>query len=160
MFVDYNYYKNVFGGSMLTETEFNQYGNMACTKISSSTLSRVTDSTINGYPSSLVSSIKNCACVLAQWFKRFQSALDTMTNAVDGTQPEGIIKSKSAGAVSVTYDTTSTLSYFLDQSNQEQTVNSVLKTFLYPQCIDGKLYNLLSKNLSSPKCDKSYIINI
>lgn len=159
MFVDYNYYINVFGGSMLSETEFNQYGNMACMKISSSTLSRVTDSTINSYPPSLVNSIKNCACALAQWFKRFQSVADNMTNAVNGSQPEGIVKSKTAGAVSIIYDTTSTLSHFLDLDNQEQTTNSVLKTFLYPQCIDGKFYNLLSKNLSDSICDTSYIIN-
>lgn len=159
MFVDYTYYINVFGGSMLTESEFNQYGNMACMKISSSTLSRVTDSTINSYPPSLVNSIKNCACALAQWFKRFQSALETMTNAADGSQSEGIVKSKTAGAVSITYDNVSALSYFLDFNNQEQTTNSVLKTFLYPQCIGGTLYNLLSKNPSDQKCNTSYIIN-
>lgn len=144
---------------MLTETEFNYYGGMACTKISASTLDRVTDGTINSYPPSLVTNIKNCACSLAQWFKRFENALDSATNAIGSSQTEGIVKSKSAGAVSITYDTASTISFFLDPKNQNQTIDSVLRSFLYPQCVDGTLYNVLSKNLSDKQQCNSCVIN-
>lgn len=147
MFVDYEYYRDSFGGTSLTETEFNKYVPNACMKITTSTLSRVTDSTINSYPSELVTRIKNCACSLSEWEQKFDKALNTLSSGIT----DGIAKSKSAGAVSVTYDTSFSLNYLLDTQNQSKIVNSVVNSYLAPICINGTFYNLLSKVLSSPK---------
>lgn len=149
MFVDYEYYTDSFKGSFLTEEEFDKYAENACMQITTSTLSRVTDSTINSYPSELMVRIKNCACVLSEWGKRFDKALDTLYGgAIDGT---GIAKSKSAGAVSVTYDTSFSLNYLLDTQNQSKIVGFVIKSHLSPICINGTFYNLLSKVLGSSR---------
>lgn len=147
MFVDYEYYTNSFGGTALTETEFNKYTPNACMKITTSTMSRVTDSTINSYPSELVSRIKDCACMLSEWEQKFDKALNTLSNGIT----DGIAKSKSAGAVSVTYDTSLSINYLLDTQNQNKIVNSVINSYLAPAWINGIFYNLLSKVLSSPK---------
>lgn len=147
MFVDYEYYTENFKGTSLSEEEFNKYIKNACMKITTSTLSRVTDSSINSYPSELVSRIKDCACSLSEWEQKFDKALETLSSGITN----GIAKSKSAGAVSVTYDTSFSLNYLLDTQNQNKIVNSVINLYLSPICINGTFYNLLSKVVSSPK---------
>ena len=147
MFVDYEYYTENFKGTSLSEEEFNKYIKNACMKITTSTLSRVTDSSINSYPSELVSRIKDCACSLSEWEQKFDKALEALSNGITN----GIAKSKSAGAVSVTYDTSFSLNYLLDTQNQNKIVNSVINLYLAPICINGTFYNLLSKVISSTK---------
>lgn len=145
MFVDYDYYKNKFKGTVLTEDNFNRYGNLACIEITTSTLSRVTDGTINNYPMELITRIKDCACAIAEYKNRFDDAFNSVTSLSSGNKTEGIIKSKTAGAVSVNYDTTTTVSYLLDNQKQRSIINSLLCTYLSPVCIGGLSYNLLSK---------------
>ena len=142
MFVDYEYYIDNFKGTSLTEEEFNKYAQNACMKITTSTVSRVTDGSINNFPSELVMSIKNCACAVSEWLQKFQNALD---NAINNNS-NGIMKSQSAGAVSVTYDTSAS-SYLLDVKNQENIINSIINSYLSARCINGVFYNLLSKGL-------------
>jgi hypothetical protein len=152
LFVDYFYYVNDFKGTALTEEEFCKYGKLACMEITSNTLSRVTDGTINNFPGELISRIKDCACVIAQYLKKFQDTFDSLTGltTAQGTS-EGIVKSKTAGAVSVTYDTALSANYLLNLENQKAIIKSVLKSYLAPVCIGGIFYNLLSKVVSQ-KC--------
>lgn len=149
MFVDYEYYTEEYKGNSLTETEFNKYAKKACMKITTSTMSRVTDGTINKYPSELIDNIKDCACAITEWIKKFEVALDNIIK----DNNEGIVKSKTAGAVTISYDTSQTASYLLDMGKQEQIIKSVINSYLSARCINGVFYNLLSKNLcSSSNC--------
>ena len=91
-------------------------------------MSRVTDGTINNYPSELIENIKDCACAISEWLQKFQNALDITSTDADSN---GIIKSQTAGAVSVTYDTALTTSYLLDLKNQEKIIYSVINSYLY-----------------------------
>lgn len=153
MFVDYDYYKNDFKGC-LSEDEFNKFINLACSKITIATMSRVTDSTIGNYPSELIKNIKDCACSLLEKLKSFDDALNVLSSSING-ESNGMIKSSVAGAVSVTYDTTSGINFLLNKSNQESIINSVINSYLSARCIGGKFYNLLSKSLSSRNFCKS-----
>ena len=66
----------------------------------------------------------------------------------------GAVKSQTAGAVSVTYDT-SFASYFLDSKNQEIQIKSIINAYLFPRCINGKFYNLLSKIIENSNSCKT-----
>ncbi len=165
MFVDYDYYKNTFKGADLTENEFSKYAAMACMQITASTLSRVNDKTINNYPPELVRNIKNCACAISELMKKFEDGFNILVNSSNqsgGDKSGGIIHSKTAGAVSVTYDTSAankSIDYLTDPSKQRKIIQSVMDMYLSPICIGGKFYNLLSKVVgSSPACHHCTII--
>lgn len=155
MLVDYDYYKNIFKGVDLTENEFPKYANMACMQITASTLSRVNDRTINNYPPEIVRNIKDCACAISELRKKFEDGFNILGNSSNqsgGGKSGGIIHSKTAGAVSVTYDTSAankSIDYLIDPSKQRKLIQSVMDMYLPPICIGGKFYNLLSKVVGS-----------
>ena len=149
MLVDYEFYKETFKGK-LSEEEFDKFVNLSCMKITKETCSRVTDGTLNNFPNELILDIKTCACALIDKLKIFQDAIDTASNF----KQEKIVKSQTAGAVSVTYDT-SFSSYFLDSKNQEIQIKSVINAYLFPRCINGKFYNLLSKVIENSNSCKT-----
>lgn len=155
--MDYEYYKTQFKGSDLTEEEFEKYGNLACMEITTNTLSRVTDLTIGDYPKELISRIKDCACSIANYKKAFDNAFNSIVGAKSGSGA-GVIRSKSVGAVSVSYDTSQTASYLLDPAKQKQLISSVLRLYLSPVCFGGVMYNLLSKNLNFRGCRAHTVI--
>jgi len=149
MFVDYEFYKETFKGK-LSEEEFDKFVNLSCMKITKETCSRVTDGTLNNFPNELFLDIKTCACALIDKLKIFQDALDFNEKSVNS----GAVKSQTAGAVSVTYDT-SFASYFLDSKNQEIQIKSIINAYLFPRCINGKFYNLLSKIIENSNSCKT-----
>ena len=149
MFVDYEFYKETFKGK-LSEEEFDKFVNLSCMKITKETCSRVTDGTLNNFPNELILDIKTCACALIDKLKIFQDALDFNEKSVNS----GAVKSQTAGAVSVTYDT-SFASYFLDSKNQEIQIKSIINAYLFPRCINGKFYNLLSKVIENSNSCKT-----
>ena len=78
MFVDYSFYTDVYLGSKLTSTEFQKQAFKACNLITDETMTRVTDSTINNYPSELVEIIKKCACDLAEKYNDYDKFMITL----------------------------------------------------------------------------------
>ncbi len=156
MYVDYGYYKNEFKGTTLTEEEFNKFGSLGEKYIEKNTLSRVTEGSINGYPTPLVLDIKDCVCELAE-FEREISLV--RSNALGGVNSgEGIIKSKKAGEVSILYDTSCLFDLYLNKKNVEDEKGLILKQYLYPRCIGGTTYNLLSKVIDNNVSRKNYLI--
>ena len=149
MLVDYEFYKNNFKGKLSAE-EFEKFVNLSCMKITKETCSRVTDGTLNNFPNELILDIKTCACALIDKLKIFQDALDFNEKSVNS----GAVKSQTAGTVSVTYDT-SFSSYFLDSKNQEIQIKSIINAYLFPRCINGKFYNLLSKIIENSNSCKT-----
>lgn len=145
MFVDLEFYTNVYDGIQMNTDEFKKYCTQACMYISANTLSRVTDSKIGSYPEELQNNIKYCACALTEYFKQTWDAKKSISVGADN---DGIVMSKTAGAVTVTYDTRLTAKYFIEQESQSQAKYQILKQYLYPMVIDGKMYNLLSKSLN------------
>ena len=149
MLVDYEFYKNNFKGKLSAE-EFDKFVNLSCMKITKETCSRVTDGTLNNFPNELILDIKTCVCALIDKLKIFQDALDFNEKSVNS----GAVKSQTAGTVSVTYDT-SFSSYFLDSKNQEIQIKSIINAYLFPRCINGKFYNLLSKIIENSNSCKT-----
>ena len=149
MLVDYEFYKKTFKGKLSAE-EFDKFVNLSCMKITKETCSRVTDGTLNNFPNELILDIKTCACALIDKLKIFQDALDFNEKSVNS----GAVKSQTAGTVSVTYDT-SFSSYFLDSKNQEIQIKSIINAYLFPRCINGKFYNLLSKVIENSNSCKT-----
>ncbi len=143
MYVDYEYYKEEFKGTTLTEEEFNKFGSLGEKYIAKNTLSRVTEGSINSYPTPLVLDIKDCVCELASFLHEISLV---RSNALGGVNSgEGIIKSKKAGEVSISYDTSCLSDIYLNAKNVESEKQLILKQYLYPRCIGGTTYNLLSK---------------
>lgn len=143
MYVDYEYYKEEFKGTTLTEEEFNKFGSLGEKYIAKNTLSRVTEGSINSYPKLLVLDIKDCVCELAEFLHEINLV---RSNALGGVNSgEGIVKSKKAGEVSVSYDASCLSDIYLNAKNVESEKQLILKQYLYPRCIGGNTYNLLSK---------------
>lgn len=142
MYVDYDFYKTEYNGGKLSEDNFNKFISKAEDVISRYTMDRVKENTLNSFPSSLVVKIKKCACELAEFCFDVSRINDLVSIKDDGIA--GVIKSKSAGAVSITYDTALSTSNYLDQTQVNKRYKSILNEYLYPQLINGNYYNLLS----------------
>jgi hypothetical protein len=145
VFVSYAYYVDSFKGTALTEDEFGRFGEQGCMYVQTNTLSRISDAGISRYPAQIQSSCKSCACALAEYLKSVQDAQNALAQSVKGEASAGLVKSQTAGAVSVTYDTSASNEYFLNPAKQEEMKQSILKAYLYPINIGGTAYNLLSK---------------
>ena len=156
MYVDYGYYKNEFKGTTLTEEEFNKFGSLGEKYIEKNTLSRVAEGSINSYPTPLILDIKDCVCELAE----FEHEISLVrSNALGGVNSgEGIVKSKKAGEVTVSYDTSCLSDIYLNAKNVESEKQLILKQYLYPRCIGGTTYNLLSKVIGNNVSRKNYLI--
>lgn len=152
MFVDYAFYKNNYGGEILSESEFNREAPKACNFISQNTMLRVTDDTINSFPNALIETIKKCACNLSENYYYFDKI--RLKSLIDASSDNlGKIQRKSAGQVSISYfDTSKDLSS--DKSKNNYLI-SILNDYLGLIKIDGKIWNLLSKVLDQ-NCCKTY----
>lgn len=141
MFVDFDFYKSIYNGSKLSEKNFSKFIDRSENIISEYTWDRVNDHTINLFPSQLVLKIKKCACELAESIYDIDRINSMYTLNDDGKS--GVIKSQSAGAVSISYDNTVSASYLNDNESQKK-YRSILSSWLYPQKIGGIYYNLMS----------------
>lgn len=150
IFVDYNYYVDIYHGNILTQSNFNKYAKKACNFISSNTIDRINDSTINSYPSELVGDIKDCACDLAE---KFYDKESIYLNAVGlATKKENNITSERSGEVAITYGSSDNFTYKMsDPKYFNDFLSETLKAYLYPRKINGIFYNLTSKVLTNCK---------
>lgn len=141
MYIDYSFYKDIYGGVKINEKDFTKFAYKAESIISMYTFDRVNDKTINKFPQEIVMKIKNCCCELAE--ANFDiDRIQNLSN-LDDNGTSGIAKSKTAGAVSISYDNSS-VNNFLDTSTNKKRFRYILDTYLYPQNIDGVYYNLMS----------------
>lgn len=154
MYTDYEFYKNIYQGSHLDESTFEKFSRKAEAIIARYTLDRVNEKTINNYPLTLQTKIKSCCCELAEVNFYIDKINKLYIVNDDGTSR--VAKSKTAGAVSISYDTATSKSY-LDLNINEKRYKSVLDEYLYPQKIGNTYYNLMSGVISNvqPNC---YII--
>lgn len=142
MYIDYDFYKTEYNGAKLSEENFNKFEPKAEDVIARYTMDRVKENTLNSFPAALVIKIKKCACELAEFCFDVSRINDLISIKDDGIA--GVIKSKTAGAVSITYDTALSSSNYLDQGQVNRRYKYILNDYLYPQLIDGNYYNLLS----------------
>jgi hypothetical protein len=139
MFADFEFYTDYYCGNLLNENNFNKFCLQASLDIEKTTVNRVSDADVNELPEPLKTRIKYCACELAEFFFTVAKMQNFAANA-GNNEGEGLIKSKTAGAVSVTYDDSATRSY-LDFRENSKRKEKIYKQYLFPQC--G--LNLLSK---------------
>lgn len=151
MFVDFAYYTDVYGGSLLSEQEFNKNAFKACVFITQATLLRVTDSSVNSFPNEVITCIKKCACHLAEDYSYIEKIV---TNSLEAaSQGKSGIKSESAGQVSVSYsDSEQTRKMFFDPKFVNEYLKTTLMQYLGPINVNGVIYNLLSKVISNNNC--------
>lgn len=137
MFIDYNYYKNTYGGS-LTESEFNKQAPKACNYITQQTMTRITDQSLNSYPPQIIDTVKRCACNLTDDYSAIEKA------RISAMSSGGQISHERAGEVSVTYGSKTILS---DPTVADEYLLTTLRQYLGLINVNGKIYNLLSKVL-------------
>lgn len=155
MFIDFNYYTTVFGGTVLTEVNFSRHASKACDYISNATMLRVTDQTIGSFPNELVTRIKKCACDIAESLYYFDQI--KRKELVESADNAGIgkIRNKKAGQVSVTWFYGS--SNYSDSKYKESYLKDILMEYLSPVKIDGVIWNLTSKVMSNHRHHCCYI---
>lgn len=143
--MDFNYYQNNFRGDILTEQNFTKYASKACNYVSTETMDRIKDSTINAYPQELVNDIKDCVCDLAEKFYDFDKIYKNAINLSSG-ESNSNVKSEKAGEVSITYGSSDSLiKSFSDPKYFKSYLEETLHAYLHPKCINGITYNLTSK---------------
>lgn len=145
IFIDFNYYQNNYNGNTLTSQNFNKYASKACNYISSETMDRIKDTTINAYPQELVNDIKDCACDLAEKFYDYDKIYKNAINLSSGESNSNVTSEKS-GEVSITYGRSDSLiKNFSDPKYFKSYLEATLHAYIYPKCINGITYNLTSK---------------
>lgn len=159
MLLSYEFYKDVYGGTKLTEDTFPKYIAKGVSIISKYTMDRVNETTIDTFPDSLSTNIKKCACELAEFKSDCDKINDMVLNSNTVSSSDNAlnkinssnIKSITAGAVSYTMDTSTSNSIsnnvsknYTDQKSINKKIKSILDDYLYPQHIGDKYYNLMS----------------
>jgi hypothetical protein len=129
MFIDFLYYSTVYGGKLFTAENFDKYSKLACLDIEKTTLCRVNEKSIVVFSEPLRTNIKFCACVLAELFLKIDEAENSQAEL--SKNGGGIVKNRSAGAVSVTYDTSASYASF--EANEKRR-KIAYATYLFPQC--------------------------
>ena len=142
MFIDFNYYKNTYGGT-LTEAEFNKQAPKACNYITQQTMTRITDISLNTYPSQIIDQVKRCACNLTDDYSAIERARKEAL--ISGGQ----LRAEKAGEVSVTYESKTILS---EPAVADEYLLTTLRQYLGLIEVNGKIYNLLSKVLRDRNC--------
>lgn len=158
--LDYQFYKDVYGGTKLTAETFSKYISKGVSIISKYTMDRVNFDTIDSFPESLSTNIKKCACELADFKSDIDEINDMVishnsglneTNNFNNLASVSNVKSVTAGAVSYTFDTSSKSSVannvsknYTDLKSINNKIKSILNDYLYPQYIGCKYYNLMS----------------
>ncbi len=142
MFIDFNYYKNTYGGT-LTEAEFNKQAPKACNYITQQTMTRITDTSLNTYPSQIIDQVKRCACNLTDDYSAIERARKEAL--ISGGQ----LRSEKAGEVSVSYESKTILS---EPAVADEYLLTTLRQYLGLIEVNGKIYNLLSKVLRDRNC--------
>ena len=136
IFIDFNYYSNIFHGNILTSQNFNKYASKACNYISAETMDRIKDSTINAYPQELITDIKDCACDLAEKFYDYDKIYKNAINLSSGESNSNV---KSYGS------SDSLIKSFSDPKYFNKYLLDTLHAYIYPRCVNGITYNLTSK---------------
>ncbi len=158
MFVDYSFYTDVYLGSKLTSTEFQKQAFKACNLITDETMTRVTDSTINNYPSELVEIIKKCACDLAEKYNDYDKIYDNIVSTASGNNSSNVLSEKS-GLAEVRYGySEGVIKMFSDPKTFNKFILETLRDYLRPRLINGVVYNLTSKILHHSVCGCCNII--
>lgn len=150
MFVNYTYYTTDYGGSILTESEFNKNAFKACNYISQLTLLRVTDTTIVSFPPDIITKIKKCACELAEvYFYKSKIIIGSFESA-SSTSLEGSIRQKTAGQVSISFwNNSETIKKFSDPKFFNEILKTIFNDYLGLVEINGCIWNLSSKILNN-----------
>lgn len=145
MYVDYNFYKSLYGNAAVDETEFNRFCWVAQKKIDSATTG------IDGVKKLKIAfptneddaeTVKRCVCAilsLANDIEQATKRISTMHGYVenaDGTIRGKVISSVSAGSESITYSATGTSEKSLidvvitDKAAQEKLYFDTIREFL------------------------------
>lgn len=140
MYIDFEFYKSIYNGSKLNEDNFPKFIEKAESIISEYTWDRVNQITINNFPQTLIDKIKQCGCELADTIYDIDRVNNMYLLKDDGTS--GVIKSQSAGAVSISYE--NGVSSYLSNDTVQKKYQNILSSWLYPQKIGGTYYNLMS----------------
>lgn len=152
MFIDYDYYKNIYNGNKISKDGFNKQAIKACNLISDETMTRVNDLTIDNYPLALINVIKTCACELAEKYSDYDKIYSNIVGISSGNN-QGNLKSESAGYAKIEYGySEGILKKFSSPSAFKEFLLETIHDYLRPQQIDGIVWNLTSKVLKNGPC--------
>ena len=137
MIATYEYYTDAYCGKQIREDDFDQFSIQAQRDVESFTLYRVQEDKFQDLPEKVQIQVKNCICAVAE----IEYDVEQNEKVAQGAIQSGVVKSRSAGAVSESYDVPK--SQYADMSYQElQHVKALaMQKMLLPR--DG--INLISR---------------
>ncbi len=97
-FANYTYYSEAYGGSLLSEEQFNYYAGRASEYINQQTFDRISVAV----PEALTTKVSACCCELAENLYRFSSTSSGSGNSGAGCN----VSSEKVGQYSITYHST------------------------------------------------------
>lgn len=148
MFVDYSYYQS-WGGTKLTQSQFNKEAFKACNYITQETMTRIDDNSIGAYPIEIQELAKRCACDLAEKYFDYDQVYENQVKMAKG-ESAGIKKSEKSGQVSVEYQVMSGSSKNISDLNVFKGIlRDTLMQYLGLKQINGTVWNLTSKVINS-----------
>lgn len=142
MYTTFDFYTYVYYGSKLKEENFDKFISKAEGIIAKNTGDRVNETTLNTFPELFITKVKKCACELAEYMSDVDKVNSSIISNSDGSI--GAVSSKKAGEVTVSYETSKSVSSYTNQKEINLKYKSILNDYLYMQSINGKVYNVLS----------------
>ena len=100
MIATYEYYTDEYCGKQIREDDFDQFSIQAQRDVESFTLYRVQEDKFQDLPEKVQIQVKNCICAVAE----IEYAVEQNEKVAQGAIQSGVVKSRSAGAVSESYD--------------------------------------------------------
>ena len=100
MIATYQYYTDVYCGKCIREDDFKQFSIRAQRDVENFTLHRVQEDKFLDLPEKVQRQVQDCICAVAE----FEYAVGQNEKVAQGVIQSGIVKSRSVGAVSESYD--------------------------------------------------------
>lgn len=127
-YIDYTYYSQTFGGTLIPQTNFNKYATEASNKVRNAIMNR----DITGYETQ----VKTATCLVAECVYNQTLNKNKINNVISGT--DSIITSEKVGDYSRTLANVSAseLESLIEKSSKE--IDGILKDYLLTT---GLLYN-------------------
>lgn len=156
MYTTFDFYTYEYYGNKLKSENFDKFISKAEDIIAKNTGDRINEKTLNTFPEEFIAKIKKCACELAEYSYNVDKVAGSILSNNDGGI--GVVSSKKAGEVSVSYETSKSISSYTNPKEINMKYKSILNDYLYMQNINGKIYNVLSWVECNHVCDRYYFI--
>lgn len=128
MIATYQYYAETYGGKRINENDFGQFSMQAQREVEHFTLYRAQEVRMPNFPEKVQNQIRDCICAIAE----LEYAVEKNEKVAQGIEQGGTIKSRSAGAVSESYEVPKSQYADMSYIEVQQTKAAIMREMLAP----------------------------